>query len=339
MKKPQFIIAILFIVLMGFLLLRYGTVLLAERGEYGLAIRCYSQAIDSGELSQEELSIAYYNRGNAWKSKGKYNKAIADYTKAIEIDPNFADSYYNRALAWKSKGRWYYKRAAADFKKSARANRMASIATLTKIIEMTPNDPKFYYERGIIWKKIGDYDKALADYTKAIEIDPNYTNAYNSRGHVWYAKGDYAKAITEYTQAIDINPKDPNFYYNRGNAWKKQGNYDRAVADFTKVIEIDPNDADAYNKLAWLKATCPDGTYRDGARAVELAAKAVELKETYYTLGTLAAAYAEAGKFQDAIKTQKRAIEKLKEEGYGKNLAGYEERLAFYKAGKPWSSK
>jgi len=339
MKKPLFIIAILFIVLMVFLLLRYGPVLLAERGDYGLDIRRFTQAIDSGELSQENLSIAYYNRGNAWSNKGKYNRAIADYTKAIEIDPEYADAYYNRALAWKNKGYRYYKKAAADFKKSTMANRMAIIANLTKIIEMTPNDPKVYYNRGIIWKKIGDYDKALADYTKAIEIDPNYTNAYNSRGHVWYAKGDYEKAIADYTQAIDINPKDPILYFNRGNAWRNKADYNRAIADYTKTIEVDPNYAEAYNKLAWLKATCPDNTYRDGVRAVELAKKAVELKEAYYTLGTLAAAYAEAGRFQDATKTQKRAIEKLKKEGYGKKIAEYEERLASYKAGKPWREK
>jgi tetratricopeptide (TPR) repeat protein len=186
MKKPLFITAILFIVLTVFLLLRYGAVLQTEQDDYDESIRLCTQAIDSGELCQEKLSIAYYNRGNAWYDKGDYNSAIADYTMAIEIDPQYAD---------------------------------------------------------------------------------------------------------------------------------------------------------VCNKLAWLKATCPDGTYRDGVRAVELGKKAVELKETYYTLGTLAAAYAEAGTFQDAIKTQKRAIQKLKEEGYGKKLAEYEERLASYKAGKPWRSK
>ena len=346
MKKPLFITAILFIVLMIFLLLRYGPVLLAERGDYGLAIRHFTQAIDSGELSHEELSIAYFNRGNAWKSKGKYNKAIADYTKAIEIDPNFSDAYYNRAVAWKSKGRWYYKKAAADYKKAiaaykndARANLNTAITKLTKIIELDPKNAKAYYDRGITWREMGEYEKAIADYTKAIQINPEYAKAYNSRGLAWKKQGNYDKAIADYTKAIEINPRDPIFYNNRGFAWEDKGDYERAIADCTKAIEIDQNYAEAYNKLAWLKATCPDGTYRDGVQTVELAKKAVELKETYYTLGTLAAAYAEAGRFQDAIKTQKRAIEKHKKEGYMKHMTEYKERLASYKAGKPWRDK
>lgn len=303
MKKPLFITAILFIVLMVFLLLRYGTVLLAERGDYGLAIRRFTQAIDSGELSQENLSIAYYNRGNAWSNKGKYNRAIADYTKAIEIDPEYADAYHKRALAWKKKGN--YKKAVADYKKAANEYRKDSIATITRVIEIDPKNAEAYFYRGNVWYDKGDYNNAIADYTQAIEIDPQYAKAYNKRGLAWENKGDYNSAI----------------------------------ADYTKTIEIDPKEADAYNKLAWLKATCPDGNYRDGVRAVECAKKAVELKETYYTLGTLAAAYAEAGRFQDAIKTQKRAREKLKEEDYEKKLAECEERLASYKAGNPWRSK
>jgi len=86
-------------------------------------------------------------------------------------------------------------------------------------------------------------------------------------------------------------------------------------------------------------ATCPDGRYRDDKRAVELAKKAVALNDLAGCLDTLAAAYAEAGRFQDAIKTQERAITKLKQEGETKNLPQYEKRLSSYKAGKPWREK
>jgi tetratricopeptide (TPR) repeat protein len=86
-------------------------------------------------------------------------------------------------------------------------------------------------------------------------------------------------------------------------------------------------------------ATCPDDRYRDGKRAVELASKALKLKETPQTLDNLAAAYAEAGRFQEAIKTQERAITKLKQEGREKALPEYEEHLSSYKAGKPWHTK
>jgi tetratricopeptide (TPR) repeat protein len=93
------------------------------------------------------------------------------------------------------------------------------------------------------------------------------------------------------------------------------------------------------NSFAWLLAVCPESRYRNGVKASELAKRAVELKDTANNIDTLAAAYAEAGRFQEAIKTEERAIAKLKEQGNKKDMAKYEQRLASYKAGKPWREK
>jgi Flp pilus assembly protein TadD len=228
-----------------------------NRGDYDEAIRLFTKAIESGDLSQETLISVYNSRANTWDAKRDYDHAIADYSKAIELSPKNA------------------------------------IAKLT------------YYGRGYAWRKKGDYDRAIADYTKAIELDPNFTYAYGSRGY----------------------------------AWRKKGGYDRAIADYTKVIELDPKDADTYNNLAWLLAVCPESKYRDGEKAIELAKKAIELKETTVHIDTLAAAYAEAGRFQDAIQTEEGAIAKLKQEGNTKGIAEFEQHLASYKAGKPWREK
>jgi tetratricopeptide (TPR) repeat protein len=258
------------------------------------AIRLFTKAIESGELSPENLCITYNNRASAWHSKGDSDKAIADWTKVIEINPQFTGTYYISA----------------------------------------------YYSRGVAWYYKGDSNKAIADLTKAIEINPQHASAYHNRGLAWGKKGDYDKAIADYTKAIEIYPQfDSASYYNRGNAWGKKGDYDKAIADYTKAIEIDPKYASVYNGLAWLMATCPGDRYRDGKRAVELAEKAVALKDDANFLDTLAAAYAEAGRFQEAITTQERAITKLKQEGGTKDLPGFEEHLSSYKAGKPWREK
>lgn len=88
----------------------------AARGDYDKAIRLYTEAIESGKLSQENLSIAYYNRGLARRKKGDYDKAIADFTKAIEINPNDADSYQFRGYCWKFIGN--DDKANADYEKA-----------------------------------------------------------------------------------------------------------------------------------------------------------------------------------------------------------------------------
>jgi tetratricopeptide (TPR) repeat protein len=214
-----------------------------------------------------------------------------------------------------------------------------AIRLFTKAIEIEPKAAFAYINRGYAWEKKGNYDKGIADLTKAIEINPMFADAYFNRAYAWYGKGDSDKAIADLTKAIEINPKHAIAYSNRGNVWEKKRNYDKAVVDYTRAIEIDPKFSVAYNNLAWLMATCPDGRFRDGKRAVELAEKAVALGDAGSILDTLAAAYAEAGRFQEAIKTQERVITKCKKAGETKDLPEYEEQLSSYKAGKPWREK
>jgi tetratricopeptide (TPR) repeat protein len=136
-----------------------------NQGNNDEAIRLFTNAIASGELVREQLKTAYKFLGNAWFDKGDYDRAIAEYTKAIEIDPRFAVAYYNRGLAWGKKGD--YDRAIAEY---------------TKAIELDPEHADAYNNRGIAWVKKGEYDKAITDWTKAIELDPTDAVPYYNRG-------------------------------------------------------------------------------------------------------------------------------------------------------------
>ena len=159
-----------------------------QEGNYDEAIKLCTKAIASGELSREDLSKVYNNRGEAWDGKDDSDKAIADYTKAIELDPKFADAYLNRGLALANKGA--FDKAIVDF---------------TKVIEIKPNYSRVYYYRGFSWGGKGEYDKAIVDYTKAIELDPKFALAYKNRGHAWEKKGDSDKAIADYKKAVELH--------------------------------------------------------------------------------------------------------------------------------------
>jgi tetratricopeptide (TPR) repeat protein len=114
-----------------------------------------SAIIDRGTDTNENIAIAYYNRGNSYFDKDEHDRAIADYDKAIALDPNHANAYFNRGLAYDSKGE--YDRAIKDYDKA---------------IALNPEYAKSYFNRGLAYEKLGDNQKAEADYQKALLLLP-----------------------------------------------------------------------------------------------------------------------------------------------------------------------
>ena len=110
----------------------------------------------------------YFNRGVEWTNKGEHDKAIADFTEAIRIDPKLSGAYSNRGSAWDNKGE--HDKAIADY---------------TEAIRIDPRLATAYSNRGLVWEKKGALDKAIADCTEAIRIDPKIARAYNHRGTTW----------------------------------------------------------------------------------------------------------------------------------------------------------
>ncbi len=184
------------------------------------------------------------------------------------------------------------------------------------------------------------WKEAISNITKSIELNPKNEWLYYDRAIFYGYLGQHRKAISDYTEVIELNPKNDLAYNNRGIAHDEKCQYDKAIFDYDKAIEINPGCAEAYNGKSWILATCRDAIYRDGAKAVELAKRAVELSPDGCYLDTLAAAYAEVGKFEDAILTQEKANDLLKKEGMPKNMIYQgEEQLKSFKSNKPWREK
>ena len=192
-----------------------------------------------------------------------------------------------------------------------------------------------YRSRGIASQHTGDIDSAIADYEEELRLESS-TAAYNNRGVAWDSKKEYDKAIADYNEAARLDPKNAVPYKNRGDTWRKKGDYDRALADYDKAIHLAPKSADAFNGAAWLRATCVDERYRNGNKAVGLATNACEVSgwDNFNWIDTLAAAHAEAGDFDSAIKYQNKAIELNPTDA--EFLKGANERLTLYKNHKPY---
>jgi tetratricopeptide (TPR) repeat protein len=147
---------------------------------------------------------------------------------------------------------------------------------------------------------------------------------------------DHQRAIEDLNEAIQRKPDFALALRSRGMSYQKLNQYERAVADFDAAIRLDPRDTIALNELAWLLATSKQEQWRDGKRAVELARAACNITgwKIPGLFDTYAAALAEAGKFEDAVKWQEAALESS--EFARAQGAGASERLRLYREGKPY---
>jgi tetratricopeptide (TPR) repeat protein len=155
----------------------------------------------------------------------------------------------------------------------------------------------------------GQSNEAMAHYKEAIRLQPYYADAYYNRGNVLFANGRVDDAIADWEKTLQIQPDDADAYTGLGNAFLRKGLLHEAMANYEKALALAPEDPHSRINIAWVLATAPDASIRDGRKAVEFAKKAVELSNTNDPkfLRALAAAYAEAGQFSEAIEVTQRA--------------------------------
>ncbi len=175
--------------------------------------------------------------------------------------------------------------------------------------------------------------RAVPNSDQLFEVNDHV--AYADRGNGYFKKHQYDRAIADYDAAIRLKPDFATPYYNRGLAHGHKRRYHLAAADFSSVIRLELDHVRALNSLAWLLATAPLASVRNGSRAIESALRAVSLRDTAEYRDTLAAAYAEAGRFAEAVRGQERAIDMARQEGIS-DLADWEYRLRLYERGQPF---
>jgi Flp pilus assembly protein TadD len=231
--------------------------------------------------------IAHNNLGTALPQKERVDEAIAQYQKALQINPDSAEAHNNLGSALLQKG---------------------------------------------------SVDEALAHCQRALQIKPDSAEVHNNLGNALLQKGRVDEAIAQYQQALQIKPDNAKAHNNLDNALLQKGRVDEAIAHYQKALQIKPDSPDVLNNLAWLLATCPDTHIRDGVQAVKYAGRACELTHYGVTplVGTLAAAYAEAGRFDDAIAAAQKACALATAAGEQDWLEKNQKLLALYRAHQPY---
>ena len=162
----------------------------------------FLQSLSVEDSSQAELDllnkaiefdpnhIYYNNRGCVYHTRKNYDKALADYNKAIELDPTYTDAYNNRGITYRKQEK--PEQAIADY---------------TKAIELNPTYTDAYNNRGYAYIKTKNFEKALPDINKAFELNPNNAVYHNTRAEYYLETGDFEKALADIETAISLDPK------------------------------------------------------------------------------------------------------------------------------------
>ncbi len=302
----------------------YGTLLLT------LGVLSWRQAEiyrDNETLWHDTLSknpecwLAHNNLGIYLYREGHLAEAIEHYHKAIQINPDRYDAYYSLGAALADEGRWD-----------------EAIENYRKAIQLYPNYAYAFNNLGNALAATGQLDGAVRSYRRAVQIAPTYSTALNNLGVLLAAQGQFHEAIQSYHRAIQSNPKNSDPHVNLGITFGQLGRTREAVVQYREALKLDPDLTTALNNLAWALATSSDDQLRNGDEAIRLAEHACEL--TRYTqpwfVGTLAAAYAEAGRFPEAITTAEKAVQLATTAGNQQLAAENRRLLELYRASKPY---
>jgi protein O-mannosyl-transferase len=212
--------------------------------------------------------VAHNNLGYLCVDRGELDKAIAHFETAARIRSSKRDAHYDVGSAF---------------------------------VQMNLADAL---------ARKGQADEAMAHYEEAIRLQPNYADAYYNRANVLLAKGRIDEAIADWETTLQIQPNDADAHTGLGNAYLRKGSLQEAIAHYEKALALAPEDPHSRNNIAWVLATASDASIRDGARAVGFAQEAVQLsggREPRF-LRTLAAAYAESGRFSEALAVAQQAV-------------------------------
>ncbi|MCU0516752.1 MAG: tetratricopeptide repeat protein [Oscillatoria sp. Prado101] len=224
---------------------------LAKAGKYREAVAEYSKALESNPNNFE----AFYRRAEAYLQIENYQAAIGDFSQVLRLNPNSAAVYFYRGFA---------RAQIKDYQEA--------ISDYNEAIRLNPNDAGVYNSRGLARSDLNDYQAAISDYKEAIRLNSNFAEAYNNRGAARFNLKDYQAAISDYSQAIRLNPNYDYAYNNRGNARYELKDYKGAISDYDRAIRLNPNYAYAYNNRGVARFNLKDyqGAISDYDRAIRL---------------------------------------------------------------------
>jgi len=309
-------------------------------------------------------ALEYYKLFNSamyFQKRGRFPESIAMWRKVLELKPDDALAHGNLGTALLMAGHrdeaGVHLQKAAELKLTAavadhpgdasayrhlgrmlldqgRPREAEAVANLRKAAELAPASATAHGDLGIALMRQGRLDESLAELRKSLDLDSRYAPGYYNLGLVLERKGETGEAIRQWQKALEINPQYEEAHDSLGNALYARGSVAEALAHWRQGT----NDLAALRQASWTLATYPDPAIRDGHEAVALAVRALELSrgKDAAVWDILAAAYAEAGQFADAVQTSARALALAQQDNRPELAEAIRSRMRLYETETPF---
>jgi protein O-mannosyl-transferase len=334
----------------AFILNSMGNVL-ARQGRIVEAMEKFNAAL---KLAPDDFRAWAYI-GNIYARDGKFDAAIEHFRAALRHRPNSAQMHYNLGLALAAKGQWA--EAITHFEKELAlepfyfsghfhlgnaylnsGNPEAAATNYLAAIQLKSDLPAAHYNLGEARLAQGRVQEAIEHFTAATRLDPKSADAHRQLGLALQQAARRQEALPYLERAVALNPSSSGLRALLAALLSELGQTQAAIFQYREALKIDENTPSILNNLAWLLSTHPDAAVRDGAEAVRLAERAVDRtnRKQPFLLGTLAAAYAEAGRFDDAVKTAEEAIQIAEQHGQKELAAKNRGLLGHYRERRAW---
>jgi protein O-mannosyl-transferase len=268
-------------------------------------------------------ATAYFNLGDAYLTGEPpyFGAAAANYKRALKLDPDLGDVHNN--LGWTLVKMGNYEEAYFHY---------------TEAIRLSPGNPSAYNNLGLWLVGRGRLGEAVLKYKEALGLNPDFVATRKNLGLALSSLGRHAEAIEHYQAAIRLEPQQQFItHVNLADAYRILGLYREAMAEFRILFASPSVGPDALISFARLRATAADPAFRNGAQAVSAAeqVRGVITSDSLLLLDTLAAAYAEAGRFDEAVLTAADGLKVAERLNRPEDVKQFQARLELYKARQP----
>ncbi|MEO8426570.1 MAG: tetratricopeptide repeat protein [Verrucomicrobiota bacterium] len=288
-------------------------------GHYDEAVRLLENSL----RINPRQSDAHVQMGLTLEKQGKLDEAISHYVEAARIKPSYVEAHLLLGLALDRQGR------PAE-----------AIEQLQTVLRLNPESPAAHNDLAMILYAKGNVDEAIAHLETAVRVDPHLTTAHENLGTALMGKGDLVRASEHFRAALAITQDSAISRLKLGTIQIAQGNTREGLVSLREALRLRPDWPELLNDLAWILATDSHAEFRNGSQAVQLAEKACQLtgfKRAVF-VGTLAAAQAETGRYDDAIRTAQKAHD-IAAAAHEQQLAETNLKLMeLYRSGKPFRS-